>query len=72
MRTIRVTGKGNLQVKPDTIRLMITLNGAYPEYAEAINRSTAETEALSELLLEAGFKHSAMKTVSFDVDVSFS
>ncbi len=71
MRTIRVTGKGNLKVKPDTTRLMITLNGVYPEYAETINRSTAETEALRELLVEVGFKSSAMKTLSFDVDTEF-
>lgn len=71
MRTIRVTGKGNLKVKPDTTRLMITLNGVYPEYAETINRSTAETEALRELLVEVGFNSSAMKTLSFDVDTEF-
>lgn len=71
MRTIRVTGKGNLKVKPDTTRLMITLNGVYPEYAETINKSTAETEALRELLVEVGFKSSAMKTLSFDVDTEF-
>ena len=71
MRTIRVTGKGNLKVKPDTTRLMITLNGVYPEYAETINRSTADTEALRELLVEVGFKSSAMKTLSFDVDTEF-
>lgn len=71
MRTIRVTGKGNLKVKPDTTRLMITLDGVYPEYAETINRSTAETEALRELLVEVGFKSSAMKTLSFDVDTEF-
>ena len=71
MRTIRVTGKGNLKVKPDTTRLMIILNGVYPEYAETINRSTAETEVLRELLVEVGFKSSAMKTLSFDVDTEF-
>ena len=51
MRTIRVTGKGNLKVKPDTTRLMITLNGVYPEYAETINRSSEESEALRERLV---------------------
>ena len=26
-RTIRVTGKGNLLVKPDTVRLIMTMEG---------------------------------------------
>ena len=26
-RTIRVTGKGNLSVKPDTVRLIMTIEG---------------------------------------------
>ena len=71
MRTIRVTGKGNLKVRPDTTRLTITLNGVSPEYSEAINRSTAETEALRELLVKVGFKSTAMKTLSFDVDTEY-
>ena len=71
MRTIRVTGKGNLKVRPDTTRLTITLNGVSPEYSEAINRSTAETEALRELLVKVGFKSNAMKTLSFDVDTEY-
>ena len=71
MRTIRVTGKGNLKVRPDTTRLTITLNGVSPEYSEAINRSTAETEALRELLMKVGFKSTAMKTLSFDVDTEY-
>ena len=41
MRTIRVTGKGNLKVKPDTSRLMITLNGVYPNMQR---RSTSQPQ----------------------------
>ena len=35
-RTIRVTGKGKMNVKPDTIELNIFVSKAYPEYAEAM------------------------------------
>lgn len=34
-RTIRVTGKGKLSVKPDTIRLRINIEGTYGLYKEA-------------------------------------
>ena len=35
MRTIRVTGKGQLKVKPDTTRITMTLAGLYEEYNQA-------------------------------------
>lgn len=33
MRTIRVTDKGQIKVKPDTTRIAMSLEGIYPEYA---------------------------------------
>ena len=36
-RTIRITGKGQLKVKPDTTRITITLEGVYPEYSDMGN-----------------------------------
>ena len=71
MRTIRVTGKGNLKVRPDMMRLLITLGGVCPDYAEAINRSTAETEELRALLVEQGFQSTALKTLSFDINSAY-
>lgn len=71
MRTIRVTGKGNLKVKPDTMRLTLTLHGVYPEYVDAVNHSNSATQALRELLVEQGFARTDLKTLSFDVDTEF-
>ena len=34
MRTIQVTGKGQLRVKPDQTRITLSLEGLYPEYGE--------------------------------------
>ena len=31
MRTIRVTGKGQIKLKPDMTRIVITMEGTYPE-----------------------------------------
>ena len=36
-KTIRVTGKGKLAVKPDTIRLILTFEGMQDEYDRAYN-----------------------------------
>ena len=48
MRTIRVTGKGQLRVKPDQTRITLSLEGLYPDYGEALRRS-AETRKRSRI-----------------------
>lgn len=40
MKTIRVTGKGCMQVKPDLTRITLSLEGIYPEYQETLKRSS--------------------------------
>ena len=45
MRTIRVTGKGQIRVRPDMTRITVTLTGLYKEYSETLRRSSADTEA---------------------------
>ncbi len=71
MRTIRVTGRGNIKVRPDMTRLTIALGGVFPDYAEAISRSTAQTEAFRELLVELGFKSTDLKTLAFYIDAEY-
>lgn len=38
-RTIRVTGKGKVSVKPDTIRLIMTVEGTNKDYDKAVKES---------------------------------
>lgn len=68
MRTIRVTGKGQIKVKPDMTRITISLEGTYPEYGETLRKSTEDTERLKDLLAGFGFERSDLKTLSFSVD----
>ncbi len=68
MRTIKVTGKGNLKVKPDMTRVTMTLEGVYPEYEETLQKSAQDTECLKEVLGKLGFAKSDLKTLSFNVD----
>ena len=68
MRTIRVTGKGQIKVKPDMTRITISLEGTYPEYGETLSKSTEDTERLKDLLAGFGFERSDLKTLSFSVD----
>ncbi len=65
MRTIRVTGKGQIRVRPDTTRITMSLEGTYPEYGETLRRSSEDTESLKDLLAGFGFERSDLKTLNF-------
>lgn len=71
MRTIRVTGKGQIRVHPDMTRIVITLDGMDERYGETIRRSSEDTEEMKELLVPFGFQPSDLKTLSFGVDTEY-
>lgn len=57
MRTIRVTGKGQIKVKPDMTRIIITLEGLYPDYAEPLRHSSEDTDNMDiAMTLISGFR----------------
>ena len=70
-RTIRVTGKGAIKIRPDMIRLVINLTGTAKEYSDAIRRSAEDTEMLKDTVEKLGFKRTDLKTLSFDVDTKY-
>ena len=71
MRTIRVTGKGKIKVKPDMTRLTITLEGMYRDYGETLKHSSEDTDALKELMTQFGFEKSDLKTLNFNVNTEY-
>lgn len=71
MRTIRVTGKGQIKVKPDTTRITMSLEGTYPEYGETLRKSSEDTESLKDLLAGFGFARSDLKTLNFNVETEY-
>ena len=71
MRTIRVTGKGQIKVHPDMTRIVITLEGQDMDYGKTLKRSSEDTEQLKDLLASFGFERSDLKTLSFRVDTEY-
>ena len=71
MRTIRVTGKGQLRVRPDVTRITLSLEDVCPEYGEALHRSARDTEQLKTLLTGFGFERTDLKTLNFRVDTEY-
>ena len=70
-RTIRVTGKGRIKVKPDMTRITLALERTYPDYDETLRRSSEDTESLKDLLTGFGFERSDLKTLNFSVDTEY-
>ena len=71
MRTIRVTGKGQLKVHPDMTRITIELEGTHMDYTDTLTESSRATEKMKKLLAPFGFDRSDLKTLSFDVDTQY-
>lgn len=70
-KTIRVTGKGKLSVKPDSIRLNLKLVGVKETYENTLKLSTEEVEILKNCIESIGFKRTDLKTLSFHVDTKY-
>ena len=71
MRTIRVTGKGQIKVKPDTTRITMSLDGSCLQYGDTLRRSSEDTEYLKDLLAGFGFERSDLKTLTFNVETEY-
>ena len=70
-RIIRVTGRGTLKLRPDVTRLTITISGHEKDYADTVERSSRDTEALAAAVTPLGFERTALKTISFDVNARY-
>lgn len=71
MGTIRVTGRGKVNVHPDMTRITMVLEQKYPEYGETMKRSSEATEEMNDLMAEFGFERCDLKTLSFTVEPEY-
>lgn len=71
MRTIRVTGKGSVSVKPDTTSLRITFEGVYKDYEETVRQSAEKTKMLREAIEKSGLPGEDLKTKDFSIDSEY-
>jgi uncharacterized protein YggE len=71
MRTIRITGKGKIKVRPDMTRITISVEHTYKEYRDALKYSAEATEQLKDIFVPLGFEKSDLKTLSFNVDTEY-
>ena len=72
MREMRVTGRGRISVKPDRIRLMLTLTDVKKDYDKAIREASEKSAELQKAFAGCGFKPEDLKTVNFSVDAEYT
>lgn len=70
-KTMRVTGKGKLSVKPDMIRLLLDATKVCATYEEALAKSAEQTEELKNCFEGLGFARTDLKTLRFSVDTEY-
>lgn len=70
-RTLRVTGKGKISVKPDLIQLQMALEGIWNSYEETLQLSAEQTEQLRSSFAAIGFEPSDIKTLNFNINTQY-
>lgn len=71
MRSIRVTGKGKISVKPDRIRLLLNFEDVRKTYEETVEQSTKQAELLKDCFEKIGFSRKDLKTLTYNVDTAY-
>ena len=72
MRTIRVTGKCQIKVRPNITRITATLEDIYKDISETLHKSALGKDRLKEIHSGFGFKRSDLKTLFFNIDIGES
>lgn len=71
MGQLRVTGKGILSLKPDTIVVKFTSSAVYADYAETIAMASKATKDLKAVIAKAGVDSELLKTTNLDVSPEY-
>ena len=66
-RTIKVTGKSNVQATPDYTRISLTISDTLKEYDLCLAKSVEDMNIIAECIKGFGFARNELKTSSFDI-----
>ncbi len=70
-KTIKVTGKGNLAIKPDQILLKLQLTEVEETYEKAIQASAINVNEVKDILENIGFDRKELRTSFFNIDSEY-
>jgi uncharacterized protein YggE len=71
LKTIRVTGRGLIRLKPDTTRITLTIEGISPDYTMLLQSSASDTARFRGALETVGFAREDLKTLQFQVQPEY-
>lgn len=66
-RTIKVTGKSNIQTSPDCTRISLVLTDVLNEYDLCLAKSVEDMNIIVECIKKLGFERNELKTSSFEI-----
>jgi len=67
-RTIKVTGKSNVQASPDYTRISLTITAILPEYDKCLEKSVEDMNVIVECIKQFGFDRKELKTSNFEIN----
>ena len=67
-RTIKVTGKSNVQASPDYTRISLTISDTLKEYDLCLAKSVEDMNIIVECIKQFGFDRKELKTSSFEIN----
>lgn len=70
-KTIRVTGRGRLAIKPDQVLLKLSLTNVSSTYEQAIYSSSEDANELKDILESMGFDKDELKTSYYNIDSEY-
>ena len=70
-RTIKVTGIGNISIKPDITIVSMRISDVLPSYEEALRASAYVVKLIKDAIEIAGIKRETLKTKYFNVDTHY-
>lgn len=70
-KTIKVTGKGSLKVKPNYTKLTFTLSNTKETYEEALEEVNTNSSYLKDIFVNFGFHRTDLKTSSFSIEQKY-
>lgn len=71
-RTIKVTGKANLNVSPNQTTIRLELKNVYEEYEITLLKSNEETKDIKEIITSFGIERNNIKTKRFNIETEYT
>ena len=70
-RTIKVTGTGNISVKPDITIISMEMSMVKPTYEEAVKASADASLFIRKIVEYLGFDRDSLRTTDFSIDTHY-